>query len=82
MALGKPTVAYDLPEHRISAGDACLYAEPGDMVDFARQLAKLIEEPEVHAHMGAIGRERIDQGLAWPYQRERLLNLYRDLTTA
>ena len=52
MTLGKPTVAFDLPEHRITAGGAALYARPNDELDFARQLAVLMDNPEQRQKMG------------------------------
>lgn len=82
MALSKPSVAYDLHEHRVTAGAAALYAQPNDEVDMARQLARLIEEPELRKELGAIGLERIEQSLAWSYQRKRLFDLYKRLTLA
>lgn len=80
MALAKPMVVYDLLEHRVTAGESALYAQPNDEVDMARQLARLIEEPELRTRLGTIGRKRVEQHLAWEYQRRRLLNLYNNLT--
>jgi glycosyltransferase involved in cell wall biosynthesis len=79
MALSKPTVAYDLLEHRVTAGDAALYAWPNDEVDMARQFARLIEDPELRTRLGRIGRQRVEQSLAWPYQRQHLQSLYDTL---
>lgn len=76
MALGKPLVAYDLAEHRVSAGEAALYARRNDPQDFARQLARLIETPELRATLGAVGRRRVQDMLAWEYSAERLVKLY------
>jgi glycosyltransferase involved in cell wall biosynthesis len=80
MALSKPSVAYDMMEHHFTAGEAALYALPNDEADFAHKLAQLIEQPELRTKLGAIGRERVEQHLALKYQRERLLNLYSELT--
>jgi glycosyltransferase involved in cell wall biosynthesis len=76
MALGKPVVAYDLAEHRVSAGEAALYARPDDTHDMACQIARLIDDPELRARMGAIGRQRVEQELAWDYSAQRLLKFY------
>ena len=38
MALGKPIVAFDLPEHRVTAADAARYAAGNDERDFAANL--------------------------------------------
>jgi glycosyltransferase involved in cell wall biosynthesis len=80
MALGKPVVAYDLTEHRVTAGDAALYAQPNDELDMARQLMRLIEDPELRTRLAATGRERVERHLAWKHQRKRLLALYNALT--
>lgn len=82
MSLAKPTVAFDLPESRVTAGEAALYARPNDELHFARQIARLIDDPELRARLGSTGRERMEQGLAWPYQRARLLALYARLAEA
>lgn len=79
MALSKPIVAFDLPEHRVTAGEAALYALPNDEMDFARQLAALMDDPERRKRMGEIGRERVENELAWPYQEKHLLDAYRSM---
>lgn len=79
MALAKPVVAFDLTEHRVSAGDAAAYARPGDELDFARQIAALMDDPPRRQRMGAVGRARVEASLAWPHQREHLLALYAEL---
>ena len=52
MALSKPIVAFDLPEHRVTAGQAALYARPNDEMDFARQIETLMDDPELRKKMG------------------------------
>lgn len=79
MALGIPSVAYDLPEHRVTAGEAALYASPNDESDLAFQIARLAKDPELRARMGVIGRQRIEQSFAWPFQKRRLLAIYEGL---
>ncbi len=76
MALGKPSVAYDLAEHRVTSQDAAAYARPNDELDFARQMAALIDDPERRQKMGQIGRKRVETELAWSYQKEHLLAAY------
>jgi glycosyltransferase involved in cell wall biosynthesis len=76
MALGKPVVAYDLIEHRASAGDAALYARPNDVLDMARQIARLIDQPAMRIQLGTIGRRRVEQQLAWSKSADRLLDFY------
>jgi glycosyltransferase involved in cell wall biosynthesis len=76
MALGKPIVQFDLTEGRFSAGEASLYAHPNDVADFALKLCELLDDPERRATMGAIGRQRVEAGLAWHHQIPRLLEAY------
>jgi glycosyltransferase involved in cell wall biosynthesis len=79
MALRKPIVAFDLPEHRVSSAGAALYARPNDELDFARQISVLMDDPERRVKMGQIGRERVERELAWPFQEKHLLAAYESI---
>ncbi len=79
MAMSRPIVGFDMPEHRFSAGDASLYAKVGDELDFARCLERLMDDPELRARMGGIGRRRIEDCLAWQHQSPRLIQAYEKL---
>ncbi len=79
MALAKPVVAFDLPEHRFTAQDAALYARSNDEAAFARALAELMDDPERRQEMGAFGRRRVESALAWPYSVPCLLKAYSTL---
>jgi glycosyltransferase involved in cell wall biosynthesis len=79
MALGKPTVAFDLPEHRVTAQDAAVYARPNDELEFARKIAALMDDPVRGRQMGAQGRERAETVLSWPHQEKELLRAYSTL---
>jgi glycosyltransferase involved in cell wall biosynthesis len=79
MALGKPVVAYALPETRFSAGEAALYAQPNDELDFARQIARLMDDEALRRKMGQHGRERIERELAWQHSAANLLRAYESL---
>jgi glycosyltransferase involved in cell wall biosynthesis len=76
MALAKPIVQFDLTEGRFSAGEASLYAKPNDIRDFAEKIAKLLDDPAQRATMGAIGKQRVEDGLAWHHQVPSLLAAY------
>lgn len=76
MALGKPIVQFDLTEGRFSAGEASLYARHNDIADFASKLCELLDDPRRRTTMGAIGRQRVEGGLAWHHQVPRLLEAY------
>lgn len=79
MGLCKPVVAFDLTEHRVTAGDAALYAEPNNEMDFARKIELLMDNDEMREEMGNLGYERITKELAWNYQAEKLLIAYGKL---
>jgi glycosyltransferase involved in cell wall biosynthesis len=80
MALGKPIVAFDLTEHRVTAQDAARYARANDEADFAGRIAELMDDPTERARMGQVGRQRVENELAWPWQEKHLLNAYARLT--
>ena len=81
MALGKPIVAFDLPEHRFTAQDAAVYARPNDELDFAQQIASLMDDWVRRKKMGEKGRERIEKELAWSHQEKFLLEAYEALVS-
>jgi glycosyltransferase involved in cell wall biosynthesis len=81
MALVKPMVAFDLREHRRTAGDAALYAEPNDVLDFARQIERLMDDPALRERMGREGRRRMEEGLTWEHSRPALLAVYAALAS-
>ncbi|HZY58142.1 MAG TPA: glycosyltransferase, partial [Candidatus Binataceae bacterium] len=72
----KPIVQFDLTEGRCSAGEASLYALRDDVADFAMRLCELLDDPERRRTMGAIGRRRLEAGLAWHHQVPQLLQAY------
>jgi len=77
MALGKPIVQFDLKEGRFSAGDASLYCDKDDQIlDFADKILWLLDHPEERNRMGASGRRRIEQELAWKYSVKNLIAAY------
>lgn len=80
MALAKPIVAFDLPEHRATAEQAALYARPNDVEEFARALAQLMDDPERRREMGAFGRHRVETALAWRYSIPHLLHAFAACT--
>jgi glycosyltransferase involved in cell wall biosynthesis len=74
MALGKPVVAFDLKETRVTAGDAAVYAASVD--EFAGAIAKLLDDPRRRDRMGRLGRERVLSSLSWARSEESLLAAY------
>ncbi len=79
MALAKPMVVFDLPEHRFTAGQAAVYVTPNDERAFARELAMLMDDPARRRAMGAYGRSRVERKLAWQYSVPKLLEAYSSL---
>lgn len=80
MAYELPVVAFDLQETRVSADAAAVYVEPNDVVKYARAIIDLIDDEPTRRRMGEIGRARVEQVLAWRYQREAYLAVYDRLT--
>jgi glycosyltransferase involved in cell wall biosynthesis len=79
MALAKPIVQFDLTEGRYSARDAALNARRDDVADFAAKILELLDDPERRSRMGAAGRERVLNELAWNHEVPKLLAAYRAL---
>ncbi|WP_431781956.1 glycosyltransferase family 4 protein [Streptomyces chumphonensis] len=76
MVMGRPVVSFDLREARVSAADAALYAPANDETAFAELIARLMDDPELRARMGAIGQERINGPLSWRNSQAALLAAY------
>ncbi|MFD0934210.1 glycosyltransferase family 4 protein, partial [Methylobacterium trifolii] len=79
MALGKPIVQFDLTEGRFSAEGASLYAQNTVPADFGDKILELLDDPERRARMGAVGRARVRDTLAWQYEEPKLLAAYARL---
>jgi glycosyltransferase involved in cell wall biosynthesis len=77
MAFEKPIVAFDLPEHRVTAKEAAVYVTPNDEHAFAVALARLMDDAVARKAMGASGRRRIETELAWRFSVSNLLEVYR-----
>lgn len=77
MAMGKPIVAFDLKETRVSAGDAAVYVNPNDYVEFGRLILDLIGDRKKREVMGKIGRKRVEEELGWEHTKKNLIEAYR-----
>ncbi len=78
MALGKPIVQFSLKEGRFSAQEASVYSDNQNQVpDFASKILWLIDHPEEREKMGAFGRKRVLEELAWEYSVPNLLAAYQ-----
>jgi glycosyltransferase involved in cell wall biosynthesis len=81
MAFGLPVVAFDLVETRVSAGDAAVYADPeSGPQGFAEALVRLLDDPAALTLMGKLGRERVEDELAWEHQAPAYLAVFDELT--
>ncbi len=76
MSMGKPIVQFDLHEGRVSAGDASLYVAGNDVSAFAKEIVRLIDDPELCERLGQIGLQRIATDLSWEAQLPGLLAGY------
>ena len=81
MSFELSVVAFDLRETRVSAADAAVYVKPAgspeqDVRAYAQAIVDLIDNPDERARMGKLGRARVEQELAWPYQKQAYLGVY------
>jgi glycosyltransferase involved in cell wall biosynthesis len=76
MAFELPVVAFDLPETRVSAGPAALYAGGESPAAFASAVEQLLDDPRRRAAMASEGRRRIETSLGWPHQAEAYRRVY------
>ena len=76
MAYSKPIVAFDLPEHRYTAGESALYVPDNSVTLFAEALETLMDDPEKRKEMGRYARDRVETELAWEYSVPHLVNGY------
>jgi glycosyltransferase involved in cell wall biosynthesis len=76
MAMGKPVVAFDLLETRVSAGAAALYAANNDECAFGDRIAELLDSADLRGELGRIGKARVANGLSWEHSKEHLWRAY------
>ena len=76
LAMGCAVASYDLPEARVSAGDAALYATAGDPESLGSCVETLLADPLRRARMAEAGRERVQRQLAWQHSTGALLAAY------
>ncbi len=79
MACAKPVVCFDLREHRHSAGEGALYAEPNRDEDLAAKIALLLDDPALRERLGAYNRQRFLNSLAWEHNAGELIEAYEGL---
>jgi glycosyltransferase involved in cell wall biosynthesis len=75
MASGVPVVASrigGLP-YTVTDGVTGLLCEPGNPVDLARQIGRLLDDPDLRRRMGLAGRKRFEEDFVWEDVIERYL---------
>ncbi|MDH6138972.1 glycosyltransferase involved in cell wall biosynthesis [Kitasatospora sp. GP30] len=80
MATGTPLVASTggaIPEVAGPDGETCLAVPPGNADALAGALARLLDDPELRARLGAAGRARVLAGFTWERAAERTAVCYR-----
>jgi glycosyltransferase involved in cell wall biosynthesis len=75
-ACGLPIVLYNLQEGRRCAGDAALFADRNDPIDFGDCIARLLDSETLRHRLGSNGRRRIEGGLNWEVEKQMLLKAY------
>jgi glycosyltransferase involved in cell wall biosynthesis len=80
MAFELPVVAFDLIETKVSAADASVYVEPNDIAQYGEAIVELLDDEVRRRRMGKLGRERVEQVLAWKHQQKAYLQVYDALT--
>lgn len=79
MAFGVPVVAFDVHETRESAADAAAYASDNDPGALAVLIAELLADPGRRSAMGRVGRERVENTLAWDHQKTAYVGVFDHL---
>lgn len=79
MALGRPCVAFGLPENRVTGADAAAYADDSTWQSLARAIGGLLDDEWGRLRMGEQARERFERVLAWEHSAPALERAYERL---
>ena len=80
MASGKPIVAFDLKESRYSANGSAIFIQPGDTEGFAKEIKRLVNNPELRNKIGSVGRERVRNEFNWNNSLKNLNAAYKTIS--
>ncbi|HPQ42806.1 MAG TPA: glycosyltransferase family 4 protein [Syntrophales bacterium] len=76
MVFGKPIIQFETTEGKVTAGNAALYLDKNDEVEFAEAIINLLNDPEKRKEMGKIATKRIKEKLNWDIQKVNLKKAY------
>jgi glycosyltransferase involved in cell wall biosynthesis len=75
LAFGLPVVAFDLAQTRPLVEGAGVLVPAGDVTQFAKETAALLDDPVRRAALGDVGRRRAVEELCWERQSEVYLDV-------
>ena len=75
MAIGAAIASFDLPESRVSAGDAAAYADSAEPRALGRCVDELLDDPQRRQRIGTAARRRVT-ALSWERSAASLLDAY------
>ena len=55
------------------------YVTPNDVAEYARAIGDLLDDQRLRNDMGRVGRQRVEDLLAWQHQAPRLVGAYRQV---
>jgi glycosyltransferase involved in cell wall biosynthesis len=79
MAYELPVVAFDLVETRVSAQDAAVYVRPNDVAAYGEANVELMDDEPRRQRLAKIGRQRVEDELAWRHQAAAYVSVYERL---
>jgi glycosyltransferase involved in cell wall biosynthesis len=80
MAMGLPTVAFDIPVQREYLGDLGVYVPPGDVEAFAGAIGALIADPKRRMELGTACRQRVIDHYSWERAGRQIVSIYDQLS--
>jgi glycosyltransferase involved in cell wall biosynthesis len=76
MTFGKPIVAFETIEGRVTAKESALHILDNNETDFANAIICLLKDPRRRKRMGDCGIKRIREKLNWEKQKNNLKQAY------
>jgi glycosyltransferase involved in cell wall biosynthesis len=79
MAFCLPVLTFDLKETRVSAQEAAVYVESGDIGAFAKAWIGLLDDPDDRVRRGLFARRRVVEALDWSEQARKYLDVWQSV---